>query len=91
MPLSQDEPPSRRDFELLYKSVERLTHTIERLPDKMAQLYVRLDVYERDQKIHDNTHTEQAKDISGLEQIVKIVVGFVFAGIGTALLAVILR
>lgn len=86
-----DEPPTRRDFEQLYRSVERLTRTLEELPDKVAQLYVRRDVYERDQRLHDNTHTEQAKDISGLQKIVNVVIGFVFAGVGTALLAVVLR
>jgi hypothetical protein len=86
-----DEPPSRRDFELLYRSVERLTQTIEALPDKMAALYVRLDNYERDQRIHDHTHIEQEKDISGLQEVVKWVIGFVFAGVGGALLAVVLR
>lgn len=88
---SHDEPPTRRDFEQLSKSVERLTSIIEQFPDKVAQLYVRADVYARDQKIHDQVHAEQSKDINGLQKVFNVVVGFVFAGIGTALLAVILR
>lgn len=86
-----DDPPSRRDFELLYRSVEKLTRTLEQLPDKMAATYVRLDTYQRDQIIHDHKHDEQDKDIGGLQGVVKWVVGFVFAAVGTALLAVVLR
>lgn len=78
-----DAPPSRRDF-------ERLRHAIESIPDKMAELYVRADNYARDQKIHDITHGEQRKDIDGLQNIVKAVIGFVFATIGGALMALIL-
>lgn len=89
--MDPDESPTRRDFEQLYRSVERLTRTLEELPDKVAQLYVRQDVYDRDQRIHAQTHGEFTKDISGLQKIVNVVIGFVFAGVGTALLAVVLR
>ena len=88
---STDEPPTRRDFEQLSKSVERLTSIIEQFPDKIAALYVRADVYAKDQTIHEHTHAEHEKDITGLQKVLNVGVGFVLAAVGTALLASVLR
>ena len=84
---SPDEPPTRRDFDRLVQSVDQLNQTIKEL----ATLYVHQDVYDKDQIIHGITHQGHTKDISDLESIVKWVVGFVFAGVGAAILTAVLR
>lgn len=87
-----DDAQSRRDvdIDLLQRSIERLTKTIEEWPDKMERLYVRADVYAKDQIIHANIHTAQKEDISGLQKIVAGAIGFILAGVGAAILKTVL-
>lgn len=53
MPVT-DDGPSARDFERLSVAVDRLTRTVEGLPEKIAEIYVRQDVYKAEKKAQDH-------------------------------------
>jgi hypothetical protein len=61
-----EQEPSRSDFEHLSRAVDKLTLTLERLPEAMAETYVRKDVFQKTQELHDKTHVEQRDDIDNL-------------------------
>lgn len=63
---SPDAPASRRDVEHLSINVEKLTAALDALRLMMEMTYLRQDVYREAQKLHDKTHTEQAKDTEDL-------------------------
>lgn len=44
-----DSPLTQRDVENLRTTVDKLDKTLEQLPDRIDAIYVRKDVYERDQ------------------------------------------
>lgn len=74
MPTTDDDAPSRRDFERLSFVVEKLTRILEELPDKMAEIYVRKDVYQAEK-------SKQDKEIDDLNSIkdwaIRLVLGVV--------------
>lgn len=76
-----DDGPTRRDYLHLSTAVEKLTITLEDLPVRMAEIYVRKDVYDKDQELHRAIHKEHREDINGLtnwkEMILKILVSAV--------------
>lgn len=80
MPID-DDGPLRRDLERLSGVVERLTHTLENLPDRMAQIYVRQDVYNAEQRERDKEQEVQDREIEGLNSIkdwaIRIILGVV--------------
>lgn len=73
MPVN-DDGPSARDFERLSGVVEKLTRTLEDFPQRMAETYVRKDVYLVEQRTQD-------KEIDGLNSIkdwaIRIILGVV--------------
>lgn len=85
-----DDAPSRRDYHQLSASVDRLTRVVENLPDKMAATYVRKDVYDGDQRLHEQIHSEMRGDISGLQKAKWAVIGFVLAAVGSAVMGTVL-
>lgn len=85
-----DDAPTRRDFEHLSDTVAKLTRTLEGLQVMMAATYVRQDVYERDQKLHEQVHEAQdeaLEDINSLKDwAIRLIVGAVMlALLGTIL------
>lgn len=78
---ADDDLPSRGDFAHLSRAVEKLTHTIEGLPDKVAATYVRKDVYLSDQRVHDTTHARHDEELDSLlgfkEWAIRLVIGAV--------------
>jgi hypothetical protein len=83
---SPDAPASRRDFEHLSATVEKLTRTLESLQLTMAATYVRKDVYEADQKVHDKTHAEHTEDIDSLKSTNQ----WILRSVGAALIPLII-
>lgn len=77
MPID-DDGPLRRDLERLSGVVEKLTRTLEDLPARMAETYVRKDVYLIEQE-------RQDEKIDGLDSIkdwaIKIVLGMVLVAL----------
>ena len=84
--VSPDAPASRRDFEHLGATVAKLTATLESLQLTMAATYVRKDVYEADQRVHEKTHTEQAGDIDSLKSTNQ----WILRSVGAALIPLII-
>lgn len=75
---TEDDGPSARDFERLSRVVEKLTTTLEELPQRMAEIYVRKDVYHAEQNAQD-------KEINGLNALrdwaISIIVGAVMVAL----------
>lgn len=77
--------PTKRDFDRLSTAVERLTDRLEDLPNRIALIYLRQDVYARDQKLHERVHNDQQQDIDSVkgwqEWAVRIIVGAFLLGL----------
>lgn len=82
MPID-DDGPLRRDLERLSGVVERLTHTLENLPDRMAQIYVRQDVYRAEQNAQD-------REINGLNSMATWVIRIVLGAVVVAVLGLVI-
>lgn len=84
-PPPDDDAPSRRDFEQLSTAVQKLTTIIEELPERVAAIYVRQDLYDKDQRLHDKTHQELETELKGLtsarDWAIKIIVGAVLVAL----------
>lgn len=95
-PLSDDTPPSRRaddgdsplrsDFIRLSQVVEKLTATLESMPDKMERIYLRQDIYRAEQQAHMKDHDGISKNLGTLNTIVKVVAQVVGSAILLGLL-----
>lgn len=76
--VTNEDGPSAKDFERLSRVVEKLTYTLEELPQRMAEIYVRKDVYLIEQE-------RQDEKIDGLDSIkdwaIKIVLGMVLVAL----------
>lgn len=82
---------SKAEFERLTTAVDRLTETIVNLERRMAETYVRQDVYERERQLDAAAGESLANQVSSLVSLkdwaIKLVLGAVILGLVALLFA----